>query len=145
MSIVGSLAGRILLAMQIRKVNQARLAEGLGTSQSTVSGWKTGAALPDAAALEQLPGLLRISGHWLLTGKGEMDEPGAAQTEPFELARLEVSAELRRRVLFALEAALANGPPADAIAARRGHAAVQKALEKKALPPAATRRRKGGG
>ena len=123
MSIVGGLVRRILDAMVSRKVNQVRLAELLQTGQSTISGWKNGTALPDARALERLPTLLRISGHWLLTGEGSMDPPTSQELEPYQQARFLVSREMREAVINAVTAALPPielSPAAHAPGARGG-------------------------
>jgi transcriptional regulator with XRE-family HTH domain len=61
---------RLGLAMQRCGLNQSELARELGTSQSAVSAWLAGGKLPEGKLMVQLPGVLRASGHWLLTGEG---------------------------------------------------------------------------
>lgn len=139
MSIEGDLPGRIGQAMKRRRVNQVALAEALGTGQPTVSGWLNRISLPDATALQRLPGIPGVSGHWLLTGRGSMDEPGRERIEPFDQAREEVSAELVRRVRVAVEAALATeSAPGDRELRAGALDVVGKKRGKGSPPPPAT-------
>ena len=63
---------RLRQAMDAAGLNDAQLAERLNTKQSTVSGWFKGGRIPGGDHLMRLPPVLMVSGHWLLTGDGEM-------------------------------------------------------------------------
>jgi hypothetical protein len=65
--------------------SQSALAVKLDVRPSTVTAWVLGDALPEGKHMIRLPGLLRVSGHWLLTG----EQPMAVATGS-ELLRLEV-------------------------------------------------------
>jgi transcriptional regulator with XRE-family HTH domain len=53
-------------------MTQTALAERLGINLPTVNRWINQGVIPDGPQLMRLPELLGVSGHWLLTGKGEM-------------------------------------------------------------------------
>lgn len=57
------------------KTNQSELARALKVRPGTVNAWVKGTALPEGKYLLKLPGLLKVNGHWLLTGDGEMTTP----------------------------------------------------------------------
>lgn len=78
-------ARRVALALEASGLSQSALAEALGTAQSTVQNWVAQGKPPGGAHLAKIPGLLNVSGHWLLTGKGPMGAPGA--TPDLERAR----------------------------------------------------------
>jgi len=70
---------RVSEAMVAIEMNQAELARRVGASSATVSDWFSKLALPEGAKMLLLPRVLKVSGHWLLTGHGprtppEMDE-----------------------------------------------------------------------
>jgi transcriptional regulator with XRE-family HTH domain len=65
------------------------LAERLGVSPGQLSRWRNDREPPPGGAyMVQLPGLLGVDGHWLLTGEGEMQRraPGEAERR-LELVR----------------------------------------------------------
>lgn len=58
-------------------LTQPALAQALGTSQGTVSGWLGKEPVyPTGEHMVRLPGVLRVSGHWLMTGDGPVGVPG---------------------------------------------------------------------
>ena len=63
---------RIQMAMEAVPMNNAELAEALGLSRASVTGWfrKGSGAMPGGEILLDLPRVLNVSGHWLLTGEG---------------------------------------------------------------------------
>lgn len=70
---------RVGEAMRAIDMNQAELARQVGASSATVSDWFSKYALPEGSKMLLLPRVLKVSGHWLLTGHGprtppEMDE-----------------------------------------------------------------------
>lgn len=78
-------------AMRKRGVNQSELARRLHVKPGTVNQWFRGKrpAQPKAEQLAGIPNALGISGHWLLTGDGTMDDqPEEAQRILGEIRRL---------------------------------------------------------
>ena len=63
---------RLSLAAKRAGLSQAALATIVDVSPSTVSDWYAGRYLPRAEVLMQLPEVLDVSGHWLLTGRGRI-------------------------------------------------------------------------
>ena len=63
---------RLEIAVRRAGLSQAALATILGVSSSTVSDWFAGRYLPRAEILMVLPDVLEVSGHWLLTGRGQL-------------------------------------------------------------------------
>ena len=128
-------------------LSQQQLAKRLGTSQSTVNGWISGRNVPAGDFLLRLPELLGISGHWLLTGE-EPIEPPLATGRDAEWIRYEaIAQDLRRRVLAAVEAALATESPRVMRVAERAVADVEYAERAKAAQGQRQKRarRAGGG
>lgn len=83
---------RLQKAMKARGVGVTELGRRLDVRQGTVSAWfdkKKKPAEPKAEQLAGIPRVLRISGHWLLTGEGAMDDaPGEAERLLGEIRRL---------------------------------------------------------
>ena len=77
LSVVTTLGERLLLARKRAGLSQAELggALGLKSGHSMVSQWERGEAIPTGEQFLALPALLGVSGHWLLTGHGEV-RPG---------------------------------------------------------------------
>ena len=93
-----ALGARIRVALSGRP--QTWLAGELGASQAAVSEWVRGVSAPDLEHLARLPGLLGVSGHWLLTGEGGTGLPGQppqglAAAAAVDLARQQVLAVVR--------------------------------------------------
>jgi transcriptional regulator with XRE-family HTH domain len=67
---------RLAQAIEASPYDQKTVAEKIGASESQVSRWVRSKgndeSAPQGRFLVQLPKLLDISGHWLLTGEGEM-------------------------------------------------------------------------
>lgn len=68
-----SLGSRIRYARELRGLDQTQLSERLGLpgGNSMISRWENNHNSPQAAHLMQLVEILRIDGHWLLTGEGD--------------------------------------------------------------------------
>lgn len=49
----------------------------MGVSAASVSEWVRGVSNPSLDRVERIPELLEVNGHWLLTGQGQMELPGA--------------------------------------------------------------------
>lgn len=73
-----ALLDRFLLACRLRGVDQTECARRLGTGQSTTQPYFARKKVPGGVILSRAPAALEISGHWLLTGEGTMDPPGAS-------------------------------------------------------------------
>jgi len=63
---------RLALAVEQSRLRQREIAKRLGGREATVSDWMAGRTAPNLDQLLRLPGLLNVSGHWLLTGAGPM-------------------------------------------------------------------------
>lgn len=68
----GSLGERIAEALERSPYNQTTLAKHLETTSQVVNKWLRQGVTPEGRYLLALPDLLGVSGHWLLTGEGEM-------------------------------------------------------------------------
>ncbi|MEZ4416215.1 MAG: helix-turn-helix transcriptional regulator [Gemmatimonadota bacterium] len=82
---------RLRLAMSIRGVTQTELGKRIGVRQATVSQWlsRTNPSEPKADQLLRLPEALGINGHWLLTGRGSMDDtPGEVEAKLEAIRRI---------------------------------------------------------
>lgn len=86
-------SGRLDRAMKAQGLNPNQLAQRLETSASRVTSWLDGSNLPGAAHVLKMPAILKVDGHWLLTGEGSMQTRRSGDAE----VRLEVI----RRVLDA--------------------------------------------
>ena len=63
---------RLRVAAKRAGLSQAALATILDVSRWTVSDWFAGRYGPRARLMVQLPDVLGVSGHWLLTGRGRI-------------------------------------------------------------------------
>lgn len=117
-------------------MTKAGLARALSSTHQTVSKWEDG-TVPGGEMLAKVADLLDVSGHWLLTGTGPMERPGAVM----DMARVERVAALaeRGRVLRAIRATL------DGIAHGELARAVQEVTEGLPPPPAAAGRKRREG
>jgi transcriptional regulator with XRE-family HTH domain len=71
--IESTLATRLGVARQRAGMTQGVLAKALGLGAgSRISDWEAGRTAPTAATMVQIPNVLGVSGHWLLTGSGPM-------------------------------------------------------------------------
>lgn len=96
---IGTLGDRLAWAMAERQLTPSELARRLGTKPQVVSPWMTGTP-PGGRYLVQLPGVLSVNGHWLLTGEGPWEAPG---DQPLlEAARREGQARAVEMVMRAI-------------------------------------------
>ncbi len=72
--------------MDSRGLSQKDLAHALGVRPATVSAWFQHGKLPGGATMLALPGVLRVDGHWLLTGERR---DGAAAPDALRVEELE--------------------------------------------------------
>lgn len=82
---------RLRLAMSVRGITQTELGKRIGVRQATVSQWlsRTNPSEPKADQLLRLPDALGINGHWLLTGRGSMDDtPGDVEAKLEAIRRI---------------------------------------------------------
>lgn len=70
-------AARLKAAMGRRGINQEELAKLVPAGAGTVNGWVKDGVIPSGRHMVRLPEVLGVSGHWLLTGEGPKDPPGA--------------------------------------------------------------------
>jgi len=61
---------RLRQCLDDRSMSQADLARELGVGVATVSEWFTRGRVPSGDVMLRLPQVLRVNGHWLLTGEG---------------------------------------------------------------------------
>ncbi len=130
--------------LQRRGFTQETFAEAVGVSQSAVSDWVRDEKLPEGKFLVQFPGLLEVSGHWLLTGTGPEALPGAPQAS--DMAFAAAMEDIRRKVLAAVESALAPTPSAspDRIASAMSAGDSVNAVRRERESPGKGRRSKSG-
>lgn len=86
----------------------ADLAKGLGVSSGTVSNWLNGNRIMSGGFIALLPAATGLSGHWLLTEQGPIEQPGKEAIRPYEVAKAVAIEEVRERVMEALYAARAE-------------------------------------
>ena len=124
-------------------LSQKALADVIGGDQPTVQRWLVdGGSLPAGKYLVQLPGALKVSGHWLLTGKGPMAPPTAGETAVFERGVGEGRRDAARRMAQTLAELVAreSAEDVDVVAALEGLAvevAGSRGGEKRPPPPSA--------
>jgi transcriptional regulator with XRE-family HTH domain len=80
---------RITEVLRSRGLTHEQFAGLLETSQSTVSPWlnQEKADMPKGPHMMRLPLVLGVSAHWLLTGEGSPEPPGATETAVYERGR----------------------------------------------------------
>lgn len=61
------------MALDRKGLGQNELAEMVGASSGAASGWFSKGTYPGGNFIVQLPELLDVDGHWLLTGEGTME------------------------------------------------------------------------
>ena len=80
------ITSRIARAMAAAGFTQSELARELGCTQPTISEWFSGSRrIPLGLYLAQLPRAfrsIRLNGHWLLTGEGQMTLSGKDEPQP---------------------------------------------------------------
>lgn len=138
-------ARRVFAAMAERGIDKAALWRALDSTHQTVSKWEVG-AVPGGDLLAKLPEILKVSGHWLLTGEGPIEPPGEVP-DAGRLQRVAAAAE-RGAILRVLRGALdslegitppvADRMPDDAEAAAR--AALAPGVLKATAPAKSQRR-----
>jgi transcriptional regulator with XRE-family HTH domain len=74
---------RLKQVLHDRGTTQSELARLLGVRAATVSDWFRQGTMPGGAVMLRLPALLKVDGHWLLTGEGDQwrDSSVAGGTE----------------------------------------------------------------
>ncbi len=125
--IESTLATRLGMARQRAGITQAALADLLGLGAgSRISDWESGRTAPTAATLVQLPRLLGVNGHWLLTGVGPMAIGGGNEEAQIEAAGKILSGEVPDEVVNMIAGRTDPGP----VAHKATHAAeVARALD----------------
>ncbi len=74
------LAARIVAAREVLGLNTEQLAQRIGATVATVSGWETGKSQPRTNRLVTLAGILGVSPSWLLSGLGDGPVSVTAET-----------------------------------------------------------------
>jgi transcriptional regulator with XRE-family HTH domain len=67
-----SFGERLTHARKRADLTQEQLGEAVEASRNTVGSWERDETLPDGKSMIQIPRVLGVSGHWLLTGEGDM-------------------------------------------------------------------------
>ena len=78
----GSFPERLQAIIDYFEVKQKDFAEACGVTESTLSGYLKGIREPKVSVIAKLLCEFNISGHWLLTGQGEMLIGKATTSEP---------------------------------------------------------------
>lgn len=147
------LPGRLERALVLRGWTLKQLAEAIKVDTGAVSRWLAGDRVPGGEWLMKLPGALRVSGHWLLTGEPPEEPPQVPATYQTGYgAGWAACAAAVTEALVPPDRAEPTGatpvPPApDATGDRAGRAIVKatKARRgKSGQPPDATRPKKAG-
>jgi hypothetical protein len=99
-------------------LNQSSLAARLGTTSQVVNKWINHGVLPEGRFLVQLPELLHVSGHWLLTGDGEM-RPPPSDIETAAYRRIAEIVKAAEAATAALETADRARQASDRVLAKR--------------------------
>jgi transcriptional regulator with XRE-family HTH domain len=75
---------RLKQVLNEQATTQSELARQLGVRAATVSDWFRLGTMPSGAVMLRLPALLKVDGHWLLTGEGDRwrDSSVAGAPEP---------------------------------------------------------------
>lgn len=123
--------------------DQTRLAEAVGTTQQTVSAWLAKGILPEGKAMVRLPGVLGVSGHWLLTNEGPRDLP--TEVDPGYREGLRQALDRIRALEAEITAALASASVEHPVTAAARKLAEDLARRAESQPPGRARRRKAGG
>lgn len=84
---------RVKAVLREKEMSQAELSRSLGVGQATVSEWFTRHRVPNGAVLLQLPGVLGVNGHWLLTGEGSR-VPHVGSDDPYTYAVEDIVGEI---------------------------------------------------
>jgi transcriptional regulator with XRE-family HTH domain len=74
---------RLRQLLDDRRMSQADLARELAVGVATVSEWFTRGRVPNGDVMLRLPHVLRVNGHWLLTGEGPREMDGEAAADPY--------------------------------------------------------------
>ena len=95
-------AERLTIAMKRAGMNKTQLARALEARNATVTAWLKHGAIPTGDYLMQMPGVLGVDGHWLLTGeyRGDFPQEGERTLRPVGGYELE---SLRGLLVSALE------------------------------------------
>lgn len=88
---------RLAAAIEASPLSRPEIADELGTAAPRLSEWASegGTRMPGFHFLAKLPGVLGVSGHWLLTGEGSM-RPDPKGEPPLELAAYKAIAAIVR-------------------------------------------------
>jgi hypothetical protein len=84
---------RLRELLEDRDMTQSELARGLEVGEATVSEWFTRGRVPQGDVFLRLPWLLRVNGHWLLTGEGPRDL-AVGVADPYQRGAQDVLAEV---------------------------------------------------
>lgn len=74
---------RLRQVLDDREMSQADLARDVGVGVATVSEWFTRGRVPNGDVMLRLPGALKVSGHWLLTGEGPRELELSPAGDPY--------------------------------------------------------------
>lgn len=100
--------GRVELARRARGMSQRDLAKAIGAREASLSDWLNQKRVPMGDVLLRFPEALNVSGHWLLTGEGTMDDSGSRTPGVKEWAFDEIAAFVESVQQSSSEAAAAD-------------------------------------
>ena len=107
MTVPNEFAARLSAAITHSGYSQNELAYALKTAPARVSEWRNGRSVPHLTFLTGLCNVLEVSGHWLLTGQGQMQLNEADQRVGHLETLLEISRLCQRGILNENEIAAA--------------------------------------
>ena len=111
--IESTLATRLGVARQRAGMTQVMLAKLLGLGAgSRISDWESGRTAPTASTLVQIPRVLGVNGHWLLTGVGPMAIASGNEEAQIEAASKILSGEVSDEVVNMIAGRTDPGPVA---------------------------------
>jgi transcriptional regulator with XRE-family HTH domain len=138
------IAARVFAVADALGWTVADIAKALGQPHATVLKWRNGAT-PGGDALSRLPAVLKVNGHWLLTGEGPMAAPGARPDLALERAAAVAgfASVVQETVSQAIRDAIERSGVEPL--SQEGLAAVQEVTEGLPTQPAKQGKRKAGG
>jgi transcriptional regulator with XRE-family HTH domain len=93
---------RLELARSRANLTQEQLGERVNVGRNAVVFWEKDGRLPEGAAMVLLPTVLRVSGHWLLTGEGDMDVSEGTEAVRLRVIGRIVDGQISTKTLYLL-------------------------------------------
>jgi transcriptional regulator with XRE-family HTH domain len=80
---LSAFVARLRQCLDEQGMSQADLARELGVGVATVSEWFTRGRVPGGEVMLRLPHVLRVNGHWMLTGEGPRHLERGGASDPY--------------------------------------------------------------